>query len=103
MKSRVILSLGAQLAVAALVLLGIFGGSLIVAHSGFGTSPRHGGTSTFVPAPQAYFLAAIMYAMAAIALLALLQSRKSSRKTTAIAVAVGIGVAVMTAMVLAPP
>ncbi len=79
MKSPTSLTPAVQVAVAAIVLLGMLGGSLIVAHSGFGTSPRHGGTSTFVPAPQAYFLAATMYGMSIIGMLAILQGRKASR------------------------
>lgn len=63
--------------VGAIVLLGLVGGSLIVAHSGYATSPRRGGPSTFVPAPQAYLLAAILYAMAYVALLALLRDRRA--------------------------
>lgn len=86
MKNPVVLTPAAQVAVAAIVLLGMLGGSLIVAHSGFGTSPRHGGPSTFVPAPQAYFLAATMYCMSAVGMFALLQNRKTSRIATAIAV-----------------
>jgi hypothetical protein len=78
MKPQLVLSPAVQLFVAAIVLLGLIGGSLIVAHSGFTTSPRHGGPSTFVPAPQAYLLAATMYGMSFVALLALLRSRNTS-------------------------
>lgn len=78
----------AQVAVASIVVLGLLGGSLIVAHAGFGTSPHRGGPSTFVPAPQAYLLAVIMYGMSAVGLMALLQNRKTSRMTTAIALVV---------------
>ncbi len=85
MKSPVVFGAGAQAAVAAIVLLGLLGGCLIVAYSGFGTSPRHGGASTFVPAPQAYVLAALMYGMSAIGLLALLSHRKASRSAMAVA------------------
>lgn len=63
----------AQVAIAAIVLLGMVGGCLILAHSGFETSPRRGGHSVFVPAPQAYLLAAAMYGMSSIGLLALLR------------------------------
>ncbi|MEO8013892.1 MAG: hypothetical protein ABI642_07090 [Polaromonas sp.] len=102
MKSPVVLSAGAQAAVAALIMLGMVGGSLIVAYSGFGTSPRHGGSSTFVPAPQAYLLAATMYGMSAIGLLALLSNRKASRTViTLAAVAYAIAAAGLTA-VLSP-
>ena len=88
MKSPIVLGAGAQAAVAAIVMLGMLGGSLIVAYSGFGTSPRHGGPSTFVPAPQAYWLAALMYGMSAIGLLALLSHRKASHSAMALAAVV---------------
>ena len=102
MKSPVILSSGAKLAVAAIVLLGMLGGSLIVAHSGFGTSPRRGGASTFVPAPEAYLLAATMYGMSVIGMLALLSNRSASRIAIAFAVAVYVAAAACLTAVLAP-
>jgi hypothetical protein len=78
MKPHRVLSPAVQFFVAAIVLLGLIGGSLIVAHSGFATSPRRGGPSTFVPAPQAYLLAATMYGMSFVGMLALLRSRHAS-------------------------
>jgi hypothetical protein len=78
MKPQVILTPAVQFFVGAIVLLGLVGGSLIVAHSGFATSPRRGGPSTFVPAPQAYLLAAVMYSMSFIGVFALLRSRHAS-------------------------
>ena len=96
------LSPGAQLAVAALVVLGAVGGGLIVAYSGFGTSPKYGGPSTFVPAPQAYFLAAVMYSVSVIGMLALLQSWQSSWHLTALAVVLYAGVATLLVLVLTP-
>ena len=68
------LTTAAQLSVAALVLLGIFGGSLIVAHGGFETSPRRGGSPVFVPAPQGFIVAAMMYGMSVLGLIALLRA-----------------------------
>lgn len=95
MKPPLVLTPAVQFFVAAIVLLGLIGGSLIVAHSGFATSPRRGGPSTFVPAPQAYFLAAAMYAMSFVGMLALLRSRKASLPTVSLAAglfaAVGVG------------
>ena len=96
------LSLGAQLAVVALVVLGAVGGGLIVAHSGFGTSPKYGGPSAFVPAPQAYFLAVVMYSMSVTGMLALLQSWQSSWLLTALAVVLYTGVATLLVLVLTP-
>lgn len=78
MKPPLVLTPAVQFFVAAIVLLGLIGGSLIVAHSGFATSPRRGGPSTFVPTPQAYFLAVIMYAMSFVGMLALLRGRQAS-------------------------
>lgn len=95
------LSLGIQLAVAAIVMLGMVGGGLIVAYSGFGTSPKYGGPSTFVPVPQAYFLAAMMYGMSAIGMLALLQNQKASWLLTALAVFAYAAVATLLVVVFA--
>ena len=96
------LSLGAQLSVVALVVLGMVGGGLIVAYSGFGTSSKYGGPSTFVPAPQAYFLAAVMYSVSDIGMLALLQSWQSSWRLTTLAVVLYAGVATLLVLVLTP-
>jgi len=87
MKPPFVLSTAVQFFVAAIVLLGLVGGSLIVAQSGFGTSPRRGGPSTFVPAPQAYLLAAVMYSMSFIGTLALLRNRSASPLTLSLVVA----------------
>ncbi len=102
MKSPVVLSLGVQVAVAAIVMLGMPGGSLIVAYSGFGTSPRHGGPATFVPAPQDYLLATTMYGMSAIGLLALLSNRKASPIAIAFAAVAYAAVAAGLTALLAP-
>ena len=96
------LSPGAQLAVAALVVLGAVGGGLIVAYSGFGTSPKYGGPSAFVPAPQAYFLAVVMYSMSVTGMLALLQSWQSSWLLTALAVVLYAGVLTLLVVGLTP-
>lgn len=92
----------AQAAVAALVLLGWIGGSLIVAYSGFATSPRRGGPSTFVSAPEAYVLAAIMYCMSVIGLLALLRNRQASWISTITALVVYCAAAALACAALAP-
>lgn len=80
-------SLPARLSIAALLVLGLVGGALIVAYAGFETSPRRGGPSVFVPAPQAYVLAAVLHAMSCLALLALLRMRTRSTWMAAVAVA----------------
>jgi len=87
MTSPSVLSRAAQVAVAALVLLGWLGDSWVVAHSGFATSPRRGGPSTFVPAPGAYVMAALLYGMSAIGVLALLRHRNASWRATCLVAA----------------
>lgn len=59
--------------VAALAALGMLGGCLVVAGSGFTTSSKRGGWVVFVPAPEAYVMAAIMYVLSALALVWLLR------------------------------
>ncbi|ODS65071.1 MAG: hypothetical protein ABS37_09695 [Acidovorax sp. SCN 65-108] len=76
------MNLPAKISIAALAVLGLLGGSLIVAYAGFATSPRRGGPSTFVPAPEAYILSAVMYAMSFLALWVLLRDRQASKATT---------------------
>lgn len=94
MKPSPVLSPAAQVAIAAIVLLGLIGGSLIVAHAGFSTSPKRGGPSTFVPAPQAYLLAATMYGMSLVGMLVLLRARWVSRSGIALALLIHACVAV---------
>ena len=96
------LNLPAQLSIAALVLLGLAGGSLIVVHSGFATSPRRGGTPTFVPVPEAYLLAVLMYLMSSLALVVLLRNRNISKPAIAGALCVYGVVAAALVAVLAP-
>ena len=76
-----------RLSIAALFILGLVGGTLIVAYSGYETSPRRGGTPVFVPAPQAYIIAAAMYAMSCLAMLALLRNKTTSLLWAGVAVA----------------
>ncbi|MGV8805461.1 MAG: hypothetical protein ACWA6Y_10920 [Polaromonas sp.] len=102
MKPQPPLNLPARLSIAALVLLGLIGGSLIVAHSGFETSPRRGGTPTFVPAPEAYVLALIMYLMSSLALIALLRNRNTSRQAIAAALCAYVAIAASLVAALAP-
>lgn len=102
MKPQQPLTLPAQLSVAALVLLGLIGGSLIVAHAGFETSPRRGGTPTFVPAPEAYVLAVVMYLMSGLAMIALLRHRNSSKRAIAMALCAYVAIAASLVAVLAP-
>lgn len=82
------LNLPLRLSIAAMFILGLLGGTLIVAHAGYETSPRRGGTPVFVPAPEAYIIAAAMYGMSCLAMLALLRDRTKSLFWSAMAVAV---------------
>jgi cytochrome bd-type quinol oxidase subunit 2 len=102
MKPSPVPGAGAQLAIAALVLLGMIGGCLILAQSGFATSPKRGGPSVFVPAPQAYLLAAILYAMSAIGLLALLRARQAAMTPMVLAVMSYLSVAAGLVWMLSP-
>lgn len=88
------LSTAAKISIAALVLLGMVVGSLIVAHGGFETSPKRGGASVFVPAPQGFFIAAMMYGMSVIGLVALLRASLRSTATVATAIALYVILAV---------
>ena len=92
-----------QFFTAVIVLLGMLGGCLIVAHSGFGTSPKHGGPSVFVPAPQAYLLAVTMFGMSLIGMLALLRARQFSKPAVALAAMVYLTLAVSFTGYLSPP
>ncbi len=78
MSDTPVLNLPARISIAALFVLGLVGGVLVVAYSGYETSPRRGGTSVFVPAPEAYVVAAAMYGMSCLAMLALLRHRSRS-------------------------
>ena len=102
MKPQPPLNRPAQLSIAALVVLGLIGSALIVAHAGFETSPRRGGPSTLVPAPQAYVLAAVLYLMSFLALLALLRDRQASRPAIAVAVCAHAATAASLVAVLTP-
>ncbi|MEQ1515841.1 MAG: hypothetical protein ABL931_05060 [Usitatibacteraceae bacterium] len=62
--------------VTSLAALGMLGGCLIFAQSGFTTSNKRGAWEVFVPAPQAYIMAAIMFALSALAVLWLLRQSK---------------------------
>ena len=71
---------GAQIAIMALVVLGLIGGSLVIAHSGFETSPKTRSVQpVFVPLPQAYLVVAALYAQSIIGLLVLLLAHKTTK------------------------
>jgi cell division protein FtsW (lipid II flippase) len=96
------INLPARLSIAAMMLLGLLGGTLIVACSGYETSPRRGGTPVFVPAPQAYIIAAAMYAMSFLAMLVLLREKTRSLMSAAVALAVYILAAWLLVKVVGP-
>ena len=67
----------AQLAVAALCLLGIIGGWLILVVGGFTHAPhRYSKEATFVDGPAAAVMAIIFFALAVIGVVVLLRARK---------------------------
>ena len=94
MKSPIEFGRAAQISVVAIILLGILGGSLIVAYSGFGTLPKYGGQSVFVPAPLAYLLAAPMYGMSVIGVVALLRAQRRSNFVVCVGIALYVCAAV---------
>ena len=56
------------------------GGSLIIAHAGFETSPKtRGSQPVFVPLPEAYLMVAAMFGQSFIGMLVLLRARKISK------------------------
>lgn len=86
--------------VIALFALGLIGGCLIIAGSGFTTSNKRGLWQVFVPAPQAYFMAAIMFALSGVALLWLLQQAKVRALGYGVCAAAYLGGAVVITRVL---
>ena len=81
--------------VTALCVLGMLGGCLIAAGSGFTTSSKRGEWNIFVPAPEAYILAAIMFTLSGVALLWLLQQLKTRAWGYVFSAAVYVGVVVV--------
>jgi len=95
-------SLPAKLAVSSLMGLGLLGGSLIVAHSGYETSPRRGDTPVFVPVPEAYVIAAALYLMSCLAMLVLVRDRSRSPLASTAAVGGYLPVAWLAVRLLRP-
>jgi hypothetical protein len=62
-----------RIVVGAMAALGLVGGSMVLAAGAFETSNKRGGWHTIVQGPEAYAMAAIMFAMSCIAVLWLLQ------------------------------
>ena len=79
--------------VTVLAALGLLGGCLIVAGSGFTTTNKRAHWQVFVPVPEAYIMAAIMFALSGIAMLWLLQQTKLRGLGLVICAAAYIGVA----------
>lgn len=85
----------AQLAaVLSLAALGLVGGCLILAQGGFTTASKRALSPIFVPAPQAYVMAAIMFAMSVVAALWVCQQVRA-RRTVCLAALMGYGVAIV--------
>ena len=96
------LSLSARISIAALFVLGLLGGTLIVAYSGYETSPRRGGTPVFVPAPEAYAIAVAMYGMSCLAMLVLLRQRSTSLPVSVTAVLTYVALAWLFVQAIGP-
>lgn len=72
----------AQLAsVVSLALLGLIGGCLILSQDGFTTSSKRGHWSIFVPEPEAYVMAAIMFVLSILASFWLLREIRARQIT----------------------
>lgn len=70
----------AQIAsVLALAILGLVGACLILSQEGFTTSSKRGTWQVFVPAPQAYVMAAIMFALSILATVWVLREIRATR------------------------
>ena len=78
-----------------LAVLGLIGGCLIVAGNGFTTSNKHARWQVFVPTPDAYIMASIMFALSGIAMLWLLQQAKLRVSGLVICATTYIGVAIV--------
>lgn len=84
------------LSVLVLGALGFLGGCLVLARSGFTSSNKRAGWQVFVPAPQAYVMAAILFALAALALLWLIRQAGLRAWAGAVVAAACVGLAVFT-------
>lgn len=87
--------------VSSLALLGLIGGCLIFAQGGFTSSSKRGEWSVFVPPPQAYVMAAIMFALSTIAVVWLLREVNARRSLYLLAGVVYFGLAAILTQVLA--
>jgi hypothetical protein len=74
-------------AVFALTFFALMGGCFVLAQDGFTTTSKRGNWSIFVPAPQAYVMAAIMFTLSLLGAVWLLQQSKTSRSVWLIATA----------------
>lgn len=90
------------MSIGALLGLGFLGGCLIVAYAGYETSPRKGGALVFVPVPEAYAIAACMYAMSILAMLSLLHTRTNRMMASIGATATYVAIAYLFVKVLGP-
>ena len=81
-------------AVLSLAFFALMGGCLILAQDGFTTSSKRGLWPIFVPAPQAYVMAALMFTLSFLGLLWLLQQIRASRTIYLLSIA-GYGAAVV--------
>lgn len=68
------LTFPARIAIAALAVLGLVGGWMVVLGGGFHHGQMHSRETTFVDGPAAFLMAAIQFLMAAIAVAALLRA-----------------------------
>ncbi|WP_409475653.1 hypothetical protein [Stenotrophomonas sp. Y-13] len=74
-------------AVFSLAFFALAGGCLILAGHGFTTSSKRGHWSVFVPAPQAYVMAAIMFVLSLLGGVWLLQQARAPHRVWMLAAA----------------
>ena len=79
--------------VTALAALAMIGGCLVLAGDGFTASGKRGQHVIFVPLPQAYIMAAILFALSVVAVLWLLQQAKTRAWGYAVCAMAYVGVA----------
>lgn len=80
--------------IAALASLGMIGGCLVIAGGGFTTSNKRGGWDVFVPIPEAYVMAAIMFTLSALAVIWLLREFAVTALGQSLAVLAYLGVSI---------
>lgn len=88
-------------AVLSLAFFALVGGCLVLAQDGFTTSSKRGYWSIFVPAPQAYLMAAFMFTLSILGVLRVLQQVQAPRQVCLATAASYAGAVLLSTRVLA--